>query len=33
MCRRGEKKEESVTLKEVTVGEFKSPGILCHVDR
>jgi len=32
MCRRGEKKVESVTLKEVTVGEFKSPGILCHVD-
>lgn len=32
MCRRGEKKEESVTLKEVTVGEFTSPVILCRVD-
>ena len=32
MCKRGEKKEENVTLKEVTVGEFKSPGILWHVD-
>lgn len=32
MCRRGEKKEESVTLKEVTVGDLKSPGVLCRVD-
>jgi hypothetical protein len=26
------KKEESMKLKEVTVGELKSAGILCHVD-